>query len=51
MVLGISSFVPPSRRFILPAYANNTGDDTLYFPDWRGELSGSGCNGMHIPDI
>ena len=27
--------------------ANNTGDDTLYFPDQRGELSGSGCNGLH----
>ena len=24
--------------------ANNTGDDTLYFPDQRGELLGSGCN-------
>ena len=23
--------------------ANNTGDDTLYFPDQRG----SGCNGLH----
>ena len=28
--------------------ANNTGDDTLYFPDQRGELSGSGCNGLHM---
>ena len=27
--------------------ANKTGDDTLYFPDQRGELSGSGCNGLH----
>ena len=27
--------------------ANNTGDDTLYFPDQRGKLSGSGCNGLH----
>ena len=27
--------------------ANNTGDDTLYFPDQPGELSGSGCNGLH----
>ena len=27
--------------------ANNTGDDdTLYFPDQRGKLSGSGCNGL-----
>ena len=26
---------------------NNTGDDTLYFPDQRGKLSGSGCNGLH----
>ena len=24
--------------------ANNTGDDTLYFPDKRGELLGSGRN-------
>ena len=24
--------------------ANNSGDDTLYFPDQRGKLSGSGCN-------
>ena len=47
MVLVISCFVPSSRRFILPAYANNTGDDTLYFPDQRGELSGSGCNGLY----
>ena len=27
--------------------ANNTGDGTLYFPDQRGDLSGSGCNGLH----
>ena len=27
--------------------ANNTGDDTLYFPDQRGKFSGSGCNGLH----
>ena len=27
--------------------ANNSGDDTLYFPDQRGKLSGSGCNGLH----
>ena len=27
--------------------ANNTGDDTLYFPDQRRKLSGSGCNGLH----
>ena len=27
--------------------ANNTGDDTLYFPDHRGKFSGSGCNGLH----
>ena len=27
--------------------ANNTGDDTLYFPDQRVKLSGSGCNGLH----
>ena len=27
--------------------ANNTGDDTLYFLDQRGQLSGSGCNGLH----
>ena len=27
--------------------ANNTGDDTLYFPDQREKLSGSGCNGLH----
>ena len=26
--------------------ANNTGDDTLYFPDQRRKLSGSGCNGL-----
>ena len=27
--------------------ANNTGDDTLYFPHRRGKFSGSGCNGLH----
>ena len=27
--------------------ANNTGDDTLYFPDQQRELSGSSCNGLH----
>ena len=27
--------------------ANNTGDDSLYFPDQRGELLGSGRNGLH----
>ena len=27
--------------------ANNTGDDTLYFPGQRGKLSESGCNGLH----
>ena len=27
--------------------ANNTGDDTLYFLDQRGQLSGSGCSGLH----
>ena len=27
--------------------ANTTGDDTLYFPDQRGELLGSGRNVLH----
>ena len=27
--------------------ANNTGDGTLYFSDQRGELLGSGRNGLH----
>ncbi len=40
-------FVPSSRWIRLPVYANNTGDDTLYFPDQRGKLPGSGCNGLH----
>ena len=28
--------------------ANNTGDATLYFPDQRGELLGSGRNGGNV---
>ena len=27
--------------------ANNTGDDALHFSDQRGELLGSGRNGLH----
>ena len=47
--VGDSSFVPSSRQIRLPVgyNANNTGDDTLYFPDQRGKLSGCGCNGLH----
>ena len=44
--VGDSSFVPPRDELDCQYNANNTGDDTLYFLDQRGQLSGSGCNGL-----
>ena len=47
MVLVIAVFYHLRDELYCQYNANNTGDDTLYFPDQIGQLSGSSCNGLH----